>query len=385
MLTNLETKYDYNDVLIVPNDSNVPSRSRVKLEKHFSFKWSKKTKTGIGIVASNMDTVGTMAAAKTLSSMGAFAALHKHYSQEELAGFFKSPQHRDHTFYTMGTSVQEQKQLDEIMTMGYGPDMVCIDIANGYLNIILDAIKRVRAAHPDLIIMAGNVVTGDRAVKLIEAGADIVKVGIGPGSACTTRKQTGVGYPQLSAVYECAKAVDEIGGMVCADGGCTVPGDVAKAFIAGADFVMLGGMLAGTDESGGKILLHKKVPKKSVKVVEYSGRECYKFQQSIYSDLNSLPDNAWKIVPLDTPRMLFYGMSSDTAMERYSGGIASYRSSEGRTVLIPYKGKLEKVMLDVLGGLRSTCTYIGIDDIKNAPYAAKFVATRQQLNTVFIN
>lgn len=384
MLTNLEEKYDYSDVHLVPVKSNIRSRSEVKLEREFSFKWSTQKRTGIGIIAANMDTVGTMATAEALASCGLFTALHKHYNAAEIFTMFRDPEHQKYSFYTMGVSEDSMKQLEIMAVNNISPSMICIDIANGYLDIILETIKNVRILLPNAIIMAGNVVTGERAVEIIEAGADIVKVGIGGGSACTTRKQTGVGYPQLSAVYECARAVEDIGGSVCADGGCTVPGDVAKAMVAGADFVMLGGMLAGTDESGGTIILHKRVPKKSVSVVEYAGGQVYHFKGANYYDLRSLPANAWKSVTLEAPKMLFYGMSSDTAMDKYNGGVASYRSSEGRTVLIPYKGKVGPVISDILGGIRSSMSYIGVKDVADAAYATKFVKTQQQLNTVFL-
>lgn len=384
MLQNLEEKYDYSDVLIVPNDSDVPSRSRVKLAREFSFKWSSKKKTGIGIIAANMDTVGTIRMAGEMARHGCFTALHKHYGPDKVFGMFRSPASRNHVFYTMGTSTQEQKQLDIMMMNEIGPDMVCIDIANGHLNIIIEAIKRIRAAYPDLIIMAGNVVTADRAVKIIEAGADIVKVGIGPGSACTTRKQTGVGYPQLSAVYECAKAVEAIGGLVCADGGCTVPGDVAKAFIAGADFVMLGGMLAGHDECEGALIEYREKLHPHVSIVMKEDVAYYGWAGRTYGWVGGLPPEAWKKVPLAKPEMLFYGMSSEAAMQKHHGGMADYRSAEGRTVRVPYRGKVENTIKDILGGLRSTMTYIGVEDITNIAYSARFVKTRHQLNTVFV-
>lgn len=387
MLTNLEEKYDYSDVLIVPNDSDVPSRSRVKLERDYTFKWSSKKKIGVGIIAANMDTVGTIAMAQELATYGCFTALHKHHTPDKVFDAFRCDSIREYAFYTMGTSEQEQKQLEIMVKNRIAPEMVCIDIANGHLNIILDAIKRVRAAHPDLIIMAGNVVTAERAVKVIEAGADIVKVGIGPGSACTTRRQTGVGYPQLSAVYECAKAVEAIDGLVCADGGCTVPGDVAKAFIAGADFVMLGGMLAGHSECEGILVDYRKELSKDVRVfiddvdsdaphLEWAGR--------FYHKIEELPAEAWKLVPLEKPEMIFYGMASETAMRKHNGGIADYRSAEGRTVQVPYRGSVRETISNILGGLRSTMTYVGIQDIKNLAYSARFVKTRHQLNTVFV-
>lgn len=382
----LERKYDYADVLIVPNDSNITSRSEVELRREFKFKWSPIIHEGIGLIAANMDTVGTFEMAGALNEYGIFTAIHKHYSLGQISGWFDT-ESGARSFYTIGTSLTEFTRLEWYIKAhdGEKPELICIDIANGHSNILLDAVTRVRTLCPDSVIMAGNVVTGDRAVKVIEAGADVVKVGIGPGSACTTRKQTGVGYPQLSAVYECALAVDAIGGMVCADGGCTVPGDIAKAFIAGADFVMLGGMLAGTDQSGGQMVLHRKVPKKSVKVKELpNGGSVYKFEKGCYDSLASLPSKAWETLPLEEPKMLFYGMSSDTAMSKYHGGVAEYRSSEGRTVLIPYKGSVHSVIQDILGGIRSSMSYVGVTNLKDAAHSAVFVETTKQLNTVFV-
>jgi GMP reductase len=198
----------------------------------------------------------------------------------------------------------------------------------------------VREAFPHCTIIAGNVVTADMTQELILRGADIVKVGIGPGSVCTTRIQTGVGYPQLSAIIECSDAAHGLGGHIIADGGCTCPGDVAKAFGAGADFVMLGGMLAGHDEGGGTV---------------------------------------------EDGKITFYGMSSDTAMNKHNGGIASYRSSEGRTVVVPYRGPVNNTVLDLLGGIRSTCTYVGAHTLKNLSKCTTFVRVTQQYNGVFVN
>lgn len=375
----LEKKYNFDDALIVPNDTEIESRSLVNVEREFRFKWSTVVMEGVPIIAANMDTVGTLAMAKALAKHNVYTALHKHLSDEDLKKTFTFGNELTHNlFYSMGSSRQE---FDRLLDLKIIPSRICIDIANGHSKVLLDAVMRVRDHFNDAVIMAGNVVTGDRAVKVIESGADIVKVGIGPGSACTTRKQTGVGYPQLSAVYECSKAVEEIGGMICADGGCVVPGDISKALIAGADFVMLGGMLAGTHESGGRIIFYRKVPKKSVKITE---ENIYVFKSRYYENLESLPDKAWKLVPLDEPKMLFYGMSSDTAMNKYNGGVANYRSSEGRTVLIPFKGHVEGVILDILGGIRSTMTYVDCLEISNMAYCAAMVETDQQLNTVFL-
>jgi GMP reductase len=219
---------------------------------------------------------------------------------------------------------------------------VCLDVANGYHENFATFVARIRAAWPRLVIMAGNVVTGEMTEQLILSGADIVKVGIGPGSVCTTRKMTGVGYPQLSAIIECADAAHGLGGLICADGGCTTPGDVAKAFGGGADFVMLGGMFAGHDESGG----------------ERIERDGQFFRR-------------------------FYGMSSKAAMDKYSGGVAGYRAAEGKEVLLPERGPVEPTVNEILGGVRSACTYVGARRLKELTKRTTFIRVTQQLNEVF--
>lgn len=223
-----------------------------------------------------------------------------------------------------------------------GVKMICLDVANGYSEYFISVVKKVRAKFPSHIIMAGNVVTGEMVEELILSGADIVKVGIGPGSVCTTRKQTGVGYPQLSAVVECADAAHGLNGHIVADGGCTCPGDFAKAFGGGADFVMTGGMFAGHDESGGD-------------VIERDGK---KFKA-------------------------FYGMSSTKAMEKHVGKVHEYRSSEGKSVEVPYRGPVRGTALDIMGGLRSACTYVGAGKLKEMSKRTTFIRVTQQLNPVF--
>ncbi|HEX9827508.1 MAG TPA: GMP reductase, partial [Flavobacteriaceae bacterium] len=219
---------------------------------------------------------------------------------------------------------------------------ICIDVANGYSEHFVEFVKQTRDQYPDKVIIAGNVVTGEMVEELLLSGADIVKVGIGPGSVCTTRVKTGVGYPQLSAIIECADAAHGLGGQIISDGGCTIPGDVAKAFGAGADFVMLGGMLAGHDESGGEL-------------IERDGK----------------------------PYKKFYGMSSQTAMEKHVGGVAEYRASEGKTVEVPYKGDVETTVQDILGGLRSTCTYVGAQRLKELTKRTTFIRVAEQENKVY--
>merc|ERR1719152_375194 len=234
------------------------------------------------------------------------------------------------------------EKLDEVLKSVPQVEFICIDVANGYAVAFVKCIRDVRAKYPEKTIMAGNVVTKEMTEELIFSGADIVKVGIGPGSVCTTRKQTGVGYPQLSAVIECSDAAHGLGGRIVSDGGCTCPGDVAKAFGGGSDFVMLGGMLAGHEECTGD-------------VIEANG-EYFK---------------------------VFYGMSSDTAMKKHAGGVAEYRSSEGKTVKVPYRGPIDETIRDILGGIRSACTYVGAANLREISKRTSFIRVTQQLNNVF--
>ena len=221
--------------------------------------------------------------------------------------------------------------------------MICIDVANGYREVFLQFVRKVRKEFSDKIIIAGNVATREMTEALILAGADIVKVGIGPGSVCTTRKVAGVGYPQLSAISECADAAHGLNGHVMSDGGCSSPGDVSKAFAAGADFVMLGGMLAGHDESGGEV------------IDDGSGSK-YKS---------------------------FYGMSSARAMETHYGEVAGHRAPEGKEVRVPYRGALEVTIQSILGGLRSACSYVGARRIKDLPKCTTFIRVSMTTNEVF--
>ncbi|MBK6639489.1 MAG: GMP reductase [Rhodocyclaceae bacterium] len=339
-----DLKLDFKDVLIRPKRSTLTSRSEVDLTREYVFHHSKRKYHGVPIVAANMDTVGTVEMAIALGRQGLSVALHKHYDDEALSAFFTA--HRWPHFYSMGITKDDFAKFRRVMALtGDAIDFVCIDVANGYTKAFVDFLQRIRNAYPKLTIMAGNVVTGEMAEELVLDGADIVKVGIGPGSVCTTRKMTGVGYPQLSAIIECADAAHGLGGLICADGGCTVPGDIAKAFGGGADFVMLGGMLAGHDECQGEIV------------------------EPIASDGGR--------------KVRFYGMSSRAAMEKYAGGVATYRASEGKEVLLDYRGPVETTLQDVLGGLRSACTYVGARRLKELSKRTTFIRVARQLNEVF--
>ena len=317
-----DIKLDFNDVLIRPKRSTLVSRKNAELDRAFSFKYSKHIWKGIPIVASNMDHVGTLKMAEVLSSFNMLTALCK---------FEKYPENQNSQFLmkTIGLDVELDFET---------PIWLCIDIANGYTERFSNYINKVRESHSNAIITAGNVCTPEATEQIILAGADIVKLGIGPGSVCITRKMTGVGYPQLSCIIECADAAHGLGGHVMGDGGCTVPGDIAKAFGAGADFVMLGGMLAGHDECSGEI---------------------------------------------ENGNMVFYGMSSEEAQVKYYGEKQKYRASEGKAVQVPYRGSVEKTIEEILGGLRSSCTYAGAETLKALPKCTTFVKVNRQLNEVF--
>ncbi len=340
-----DVKLDFKDVLIRPKRSTLNTRSAVDVSRTFRFLHTGSEWKGFPLIAANMDVTGTMAMARALGRHGALTALHKHNPEDELAAFFAGPD-GPHAFYSLGTTAADVKKLAAVAKRA-PIKLICLDVANGYAEKFLDVVKRVRDDHPESVIMAGNVVTGDMTEALVIAGADIVKIGIGPGSVCTTRRVTGVGYPQLSAIIECADAAHGLKGLVCADGGCTVPGDVAKAYGAGADFVMLGGMLAGHDECDGDI--------------RYETRDGEK-------------------VPVG---MAFYGMSSETAMKKYAGGVAHYRAAEGKTVETPYRGPVEGTLSEIMGGVRSMMTYIGAAHLKEVSKRTTFVRVSAQTNDVF--
>lgn len=339
-----DIKLGFKDVMFRPKRSTLKSRSEVNLDREFTFLHTKKRWKGVPIIAANMDTVGTFEMATELVKEKIITAIHKHYTIEEWAEFLKDKDQNFHQYIALstGTGDKDEEKLKKLLHNHPQIEFLCIDVANGYSEHFVQFVKKARVNFPDKIIIAGNVVTGEMVEELLLAGADIVKVGIGPGSVCTTRVKTGVGYPQLSAVIECADAAHGLKGHIIADGGCKVPGDVAKAFGGGADFVMLGGMFAGHDESGGEI-------------IEENGK---KFR-------------------------LFYGMSSQTAMVKHSGGVAEYRASEGKTVKIAHKGGVSETIKDILGGVRSTCTYVGAPTLKELSKRTTFIRVQEQENQIY--
>ena len=332
-----ETKLDFKDVLIVPKNSEIHSRSLVNLERTFTFKYYPKVLTCVPIIASNMSTIGTISMAKEFSKHKCLTVLHKFVDLDSLENENINP---DYTFLSCGVNSDDIETIEKILCKGKF-DKICIDIANGYLSKLNDTISYFRNKFPNILIMAGNVVTQERCDELIYSGADIVKVGIGSGSCCLTRQKTGVGYPQLSCIMDCK---DKFGSfnIIASDGGCSAPADICKAFGAGADFVMLGGMLGGHDECEGEVM-------------DIKGHK----------------------------KMLIYGMSSKTAQDKHNGGMKTYRASEGRSFFIDYRGKVEETLYDIFGGLRSYGTYIGCDDIRYFHYNTQFIKVNQQLNNPY--
>ena len=335
-------KLDFKDVLFKPKRSSLISRSDVMLTRKFHFKYCNKTWEGVPIIASNMDTVGTISMAKELYKFKMLTCLHKFYSIKEIVdisneNFFQN------CILSMGMNKNDLEKIEKIMELiGDKVNFICVDVANGYTETFVKYLTNIRSKFKNVILMAGNVVTYEMVEALTLTGVDIIKVGIGSGSACTTRVQTGVGYPQLSAVIECTDAAHGLGVHIVSDGGCTVPGDVAKAFGSGADFVMMGGMFGGHNESDGEI-----IDKNNQKFIK------------------------------------FYGMSSKNAMDKYHGGVANYRSSEGKAVLIKYRGPVRNTVQNILGGVRSTCTYVGANCIKYLPKCTTFIRCTQQSNEIF--
>jgi len=338
-----ELKLDFQDVLIRPKRSTLTSRSEVDISREFVFRHSGRRYHGVPIIAANMDTVGSFEMARALDRHQMATALHKHYDEADLVAFFTALPEAATVFYSMGITREDYEKFRRVkQAAGDAIAHVCVDVANGYTKAFIDFLHRLREHYPQITLMAGNVVTGEMAEELILDGADIVKVGIGPGSVCTTRKMTGIGYPQLSAIIECADAAHGLGGLICADGGCTSPGDLAKAFGGGADFVMLGGMLAGHDECMGA-------------VVEQDGAK----------------------------KLRFYGMSSRAAMDLHSGGVANYRAAEGKEVLLDPRGPVDGTVQEILGGVRSACTYVGAHKLRELSKRTTFIRVARQLNEVF--
>ncbi len=348
MIIDTNPKLDFCDVLIVPTESDLESRKQVSLSRSFSFRWSPHKITTTPIVAANMHKVGTLKLAHKMSEFNMMTCLSKHIDTDRINSFLDSIEDFNDSNrlckfmssigFSLGTRGEDIDRVFSLMKNFPQVNTICIDVANGYCKSFRRFIKDFRKDFKDKVIIAGNVVTADEACKIIDAGADIVKIGIGSGSVCTTRKITGIGYPQFSAIMEIQNKVHSIGGFLMSDGGCQVPGDICKAFSAGADFVMLGGMLAGHEEC------------------VHTEEDCH---------------------------MTFYGMSSEHAMRNHYGQIAEYRASEGKVVKVKSKGSVVETVKEIMGGIRSCCTYLNCEVIEKMPQNAKFVVVNRQLNGMF--
>lgn len=368
-----DTKLDFDDVLIRPKRSSLTSRVDVDLRRDFVFPHSDRHLFCSPIFAANMDTTGSIEMANELYKHDALTCLHKHHPVEVLINYFTNYNYQD-TFYSTGTSVADEDKMDYVFgelknkVENFCPN-ICIDVANGYSENFVKFVHKIRKKYPYSIIMAGNVVTPEITEELILHGVDIVKIGIGPGSVCTTRLKTGIGYPQLSAIMECADAAHGLNGHICGDGGCRTPADICKALAGNADFVMLGGMLAGTDCC--------------------SGNWNYEYLCSSKDQNGNMIREWWQTydpgyeTKMRKISLEFYGMSSKQAMDKHNGGVANYRTSEGRCVTIPYKGTTKEIMLDILGGLRSCCTYIGVKKLKDIPRNATFIKVNSTHNRLY--
>ncbi len=354
-----EIQLDFDDVLIKPKRSQLKSRKDVNLVRTYNFLHSKKQWSGIPIMAANMDTIGRFEMSDVLSQYGMITVMHKFYNLEDwiklnVDGTMKP----DQIIPSIGTSNEDYDKFKSIYDGSTTkPNFICVDVANGYGEYLVEFIKKLRNDYKDITIICGNVVSGEMVEALVFAGADIIKIGIGGGSACATRLVAGVGYPQLSAVIECADAAHGLGAHIISDGGCRTPADIVKAFAGGADFVMLGGMLAGYDQSGGDLVIERYLT-------------------------NKLDDNDKQIIE-EKKYKIFYGMSSDTAQKVHYGEQKEYRASEGRTVKVPYRGDVNKIIQEILGGLRSALTYVGAHELKHLSKCATFIRVVNTHNRIF--
>ena len=343
MLIDDEVKLDYSDVLIRPKRSELTSRFDVEMEKTYTFKWSGKQWTGIPLMVSNMDVTGTFEMHNEVSRHGIVTCIARMWNNN--GQLWNDAERHNKLCVMSGITDHEINEIQGVKNTYPDIAFVGLDVANGYTVNFVDTVKRLREHLPDSTIIAGNVVTADMTAELILSGCDVVKVGVGPGSVCTTRIKTGIGYPQLSAVIECADAAHGLNAHIIADGGCNSSGDIVKAYAAGADFVMIGGMLAGHDECEGEYVFDEDEP--------------------------------------DPVGMKFYGMASRTAMDKHGHSNREYRGEEGKTVTVPYRGPVRDTIVDILSGIRSGCTYVGANRLKDLPKCATFIRVNNTHNRIY--
>ena len=383
------TELDFNDVLIRPKSSNITSRESVDVTREYKFKWSGTVVRGVGIINANMGTIGNFNLARKMIDDNLFACLHKHHESNELYKFYNDilfwSRKRYKCFLSIGLRDDGINKIRGIKKRNCGTiPPICIDVPNGYISNVVDLVKKVRDEFPECILMVGNVVTGDMTKKLIKSGADIVKVGIGGGGQCMTRKQTGVGRPQLSTIIECAKAAHKVGGMVCSDGGITCTGDIVKAFGAGADFVMIGSLYAGTDEAEGDIIYEKEFTNiYTPDYYTYVGEGGILTEPTEKAEALPVFDEKKNRKEILRKYKLFYGMSSELAQEKFGNGKSWYTTSEGRVSLVPYTGSVHDMNNEFLGGLRSAMAYIGAKKLEDISKYCEFYRVNNQLNRTY--
>ncbi len=346
--TTTATKLDFSNVLIKPRYSKLNSRKDVDLNVSYTTKWAKKQLDGVPIFVSNMDTTGTFSMSIKCLEYKIYTAIHKHYSVQEWREFIELhkrllPELKKYIFISTGTRDQDYTKLIKIVKLT-GIENICIDNANGYTKSFVSFVKEIRQKFPNSVIIAGSVATKFMGMKLLDAGADIIRFGIGSGSLCTTRMLTGIGVPQFSLILECAKFIRNNGGLFMSDGGATCPGDFVKAFGAGADFIMSGSMFYGHTECETEIRENKHTGEK----------QC-----------------------------IHYGMSSKQAMEKHYGEMANYRAEEGKVEIIKYKGNVSDTLNKILGGIRSGCTYTNSKNIVELHDNVRFIKVNQQTNEIF--
>ena len=335
MFYSSEKKLNFKDVLIVPKSSKINSRKDVILDTKILFPASGINWTGVPIMASNMDNVGTFEMGFALQNFHMTNAVSKFYNKDAWVKSISNGLDLEFNFITFG--LQEISEIDEIISYilqktNKNIKTIVFDIPNGYIEKFSKIISEARKEFPKLGIIAGNVVTAEGVRLLMDSGADGVKVGIGSGGVCDTTETTGIGYPQLSAAIDCSLEVKKYNGFIVSDGGVKITGDISKAFAAGSGFVMLGSLLAAHKESMAPIIR----------------KDNKNFRE-------------------------LYGMSSTQAMTKHYGGVADYRTSEGKSILVEDRGPVKNTLNKILGAMRSTCTYINAKNIGEIHENSSFI------------
>lgn len=327
----------YDDVLLVPRRSAVGSRQEVNLATRLS----RRLDLGIPVVAANMDTVCEWEMAVAMAQMGGVGIIHRFLPVEEHAGQIeKAKEAGANLLVGAAMGVGDDLTQRAKTCVAAGADILVLDIAHGHAEHALGAVKVLKHEFPEVDLIAGNIATGQGAIDLVEAGADAVKVGVGPGGVCTTRVVTGVGVPQVSALYDVVKSGVEA--PIIADGGIRAGGDIAKALALGADSVMIGSILAGTRESPGEVEETSTGPVKRVR----------------------------GMASLEAAVLRAARRGAELEDEYFE-----HRSPEGIERRVPYRGTAEEVVRSLMGGVRSAMSYLGAADLETFRRNARFVRT----------